>query len=408
MNYLKDQDLYGILFKDIVNQYIVVENNNLKEFVSKMGVEDTDKIPDKIESTKLTEYLNYEEIKPLISKYLNIAIEAIPEDNYSKIEKGDISLGDKTIQADGYQMKLKTKDIQSILTKVLESAKNDEQLFNLMKKLNSEDITFEDYQNNINDTLAELSEEISEEENVDYISINVYKQGKDTVKLSASRLVAENTGFEIDLDKTDKGLLLTYNKKTPRSFVDGSIDGGVKNVIYGEEEANITITKTANTEEQENFEIVISEQTDGEETGRFTIHMERTGSLALDNVEFNLTINNASDSTIINIGLQNIVNFSTNMEFDEFEEGNYAIINEFSEEQLSNLFTNLGSKLSEKLQDEMFMSTTREVGSSLENSIQDVDDSIQDAIEEESTLSDRTLTVDGVQYNSPEEYLNGI
>ena len=57
-------------------------------------------------------------------------------------------------------MKLKAKDIQSILTKVLESAKNDEQLFNLMGKFNK-DITIEEYQENINDILTEISEEIS-------------------------------------------------------------------------------------------------------------------------------------------------------------------------------------------------------------------------------------------------------
>lgn len=82
-----------------------------------MGIQNTDKIPNKIESTKTTQYLNYEEIKPLVSKYLNIAIEAIPEDNYSKIEKGDILLENKTIQADGYQIKLKLKDVNQFLLK---------------------------------------------------------------------------------------------------------------------------------------------------------------------------------------------------------------------------------------------------------------------------------------------------
>ena len=50
MNYLNNQDFYGILFKDVVNQYIVFENNNLKEFASKMGVQDTSQIPNKIEN----------------------------------------------------------------------------------------------------------------------------------------------------------------------------------------------------------------------------------------------------------------------------------------------------------------------------------------------------------------------
>lgn len=32
VDYLRNEDLYGLRFEDIINQYIVVENNNLKEF----------------------------------------------------------------------------------------------------------------------------------------------------------------------------------------------------------------------------------------------------------------------------------------------------------------------------------------------------------------------------------------
>lgn len=362
MNYLKDQDLYGILFKDIVNQYIVVENNNLKEFASKMGVQDTDKIPDKIENTKTTQYLNYEEIKPLISKYLNIAIEAIPEDNYSKVEKADILLGDKTIQADGYQMKLKSKDIQSILVKVLESAKNDEQLFNLMSKFNK-DITIEEYQESINDTLTGLSGEISNEENIDFAYITVYKQGKETVKLSLNLPIDENTIREITLDKTDKGLSLKYynSEKIHSIFSDEfslneNEEESVNNTDNNLKEDIIIITKTANTSEQENFEFNITEKSNGEETGNYNITLSRTGVLTSDNVVFSILMPFNSEGGNINIQFKNTANFSATPQFEEFTEGNHLVINGVAPEQLSNLFTNLRTKISEKLQNEDLLS----------------------------------------------------
>jgi len=101
MNYLNKQDVYGILFKDVVSQYVVFENNNLKEFASKMGVQDTSNIPNKIEIPDVIENIDYEEINTIVNTYLNIATQEIPEDNYSKIKKQEISLGDEIIEADG-------------------------------------------------------------------------------------------------------------------------------------------------------------------------------------------------------------------------------------------------------------------------------------------------------------------
>lgn len=382
MNYLKDQDLYGILFKDIVNQYIVIENNNLKEFASKMGVQDTDKIPDKIENTKTTQYLNYEEIKPLISKYLNIAIEAIPEDNYSKIEKGDVSLGDKTIQADGYQIKLKTKDIQSILTKVLESAKNDDQLFKLMSKFNK-DITIEEYQESINDTLTGLSGEISNEENIDFAYITVYKQGKDTVKLSLNLPIDENTIREIALDKTDKGLSLRYyNSEKIHSIFSDEIslneEESVNNTDNNLKEDIIIITKTTNTSEQENFEFNITEKSNGEETGNYNITLSRTGILTSDNVVFSILMPFNSEDGNIDIQFKSTANFSATPQFEEFIEGNHLVINGSSAEQLSNFFKSLEDKILEKLKDEMFISLISNFNTMTENR--------QNAIEEERSV----------------------
>lgn len=397
MNYLKDQDLYGILFKDIVNQYIVVENNNLKEFASKMGVQNTDKIPNKIESTKVSEYLSYEEIKPLMNKYLNIAIESIPEDNYSKVEKGDVSLGDKTVQADGYQIKLKAKDVQSISTKVLESAKNDEQLFNLVSKLSNEEITFEDYQNNINDVLTELSGEISKEENVDFAYITIYKQGKDAVKLSVNIVVDEDKKFEIALDKTDKGLSLKYyGSEKVYSIFDGEIsfneneeENTNNNTDNNLKENIIIITKTSNTEEQESFDFNIIQKSNGEETGNYTITFSRTGALTSDNVIFSILMPFNSDDGNINIQFKNTANFSATPQFEEFTEGNHLVINGVSPEQLNNLFKNLGDKISEKLKDEMLLSVITNA-----NSLSyDLRQNSMDVVEETNTALNNEMSM---------------
>lgn len=361
-----------------------------------MGVQNTDRIPNKIESTKASEYLNYEEIKPLVSKYLNVAIEAIPEDNYSKIEKGDISLGNKTVQADGYQIKLKAKDVQSILTKVLESAKNDEQAFNLMKKFNSEEITFEDYQASIDGILEGISGEISNEENIDFAYITVYKQEKDTVKLSLNIPIDENTMHEIALEKTDKGLSLKYyNSEKIYSIFNDDLNeeqNTNNNTDNNLKENIIIITKTTNTEEQENFEFNIIEKSNGEETGNYSITLNRTGALTLDNVIFSILMPFNSEDGNINIQFKNTTNFSATPQFEEFTQDNHLVINGVSPEQLSNLFTNLGAKISEKLKDEMFVSIIRNIVTVNDGLYQMSEQAVQNtqsAIEEERALTEQ-------------------
>lgn len=382
MDYLKDNDLYGILFKDIVNQYITVENNNLKEFASKVGVQNTDIIPDKIESTKITQYLNYEEIKPLISKYLNIAIEAIPEDNYSKIEKGDISLGDKTIQTDGYQMKLKVKDIQSILAKVLESAKNDEQLFNLMSKFNK-DITIEEYQESINDILTEFSGEISDEKNIEVITISVYKQGKDTVKLLIEIGVEEpKNKIELSVEKLQNSISLGYDY--------------FNTTIAGTSENKIIIAKTSTSEEQETIEGEISQIEDGEEQYNSKMTFSRSGAYTSNNISFGMSMSTAmpllSENASFTISVNNTSDFSVAPQNAEFTEGNHLTINGASTEQLNNLFTNLGTKISEKLKDEMFVTIIRDIITVNDGLYQRAEQAVQDtqnAIEEERALTEQ-------------------
>ena len=67
MNYLNNKDYYGILFKDVVGQYVVFENNNLKDFATKMGMQNTSQIPNKIEIPENIQNINYEELNAILN-----------------------------------------------------------------------------------------------------------------------------------------------------------------------------------------------------------------------------------------------------------------------------------------------------------------------------------------------------
>lgn len=379
MNYLRDNDLYGVLFKDIVGQYIVVENNNLKEFAKNLGVEDVSAIPDKIEIGKLTNNINYEEISNLFSKYLNTAIEVIPEDNYYKINKGDISLGDKTVQADGYGIELKLKDLQKILIKIFKQAQNDEQVYNqivnIITQIDKETtLTFEEYQSSFDEIINSISAEISSEDNVKVLDISVYKQGKDTIKLSIDISVEDTINGQISIEKTSDGIKMIFS----------SVGTSIVSCLGIENEVTVEITKTENSNEQESFECVISNKIGNEEPSNFNINLSRTGELTSNNVTFNLSIPvQLGNGVIANFELNNTTDFSAAPEIEEYAEGNHLVINKVPKEQLNNLFNNLGKLISEKLKNEAFINMMKNGG--IEQLAQQASQETQNAIQQEQS-----------------------
>ncbi len=263
-----------------------------------------------------------------------------------------------------------------------------------MKKINSEEITFEDYQASIDGILEEISGEISNEENIDFAYITVYKQGKDAVKLSLNIPIDENTMHEIALDKTDKGLSLKYyNSEKIYSIFNDEVDLNEEQSTNNNTDNNLKenifrVTKTSNTEEQENFEFNIIEKSNGEETGNYNFTLNRTGALTSDNVIFSILMPFNLEDGNINIQFKNTTNFSATPQFEEFTEGNHLTINGASPEQLNNLFTNLGAKISEKLQNEMFVSIISS-NDALFDKAQQAQQDTQNAIEEERALTEQ-------------------
>lgn len=386
MNYLKNQDFYGIQFKDILSQYIVVENNNLKEFASKLGIQDTSEIPNKIEIPESN--INYEELNTILNKYLNTAIQEIPENNYSKIKKVNISLGEKNVEADGYQAELKVRDVQKILTKVLEQARDDEEIFNL---LNNENITFEEYQEIINELLLSVSEEISNEENTNLITIRVYKQGKNTIKLSLNIIIDEESNAEISIENTDKGMMLKLISITED-------EDGTK------EENIVTITKTINTEEQENFEIVLKQISEAEETELVNVSISRNGMLTSNRVKFNTIATTTIQGITAKVEMESDTNFSGVPLEGKIEQGNHLVINGLPAEQITNLFTNLGNILAEKLKDEMFVKLITNLTTVNSEELYQVG---ENTFEQENDLANGIVEVNNQDYDV-NEYANSL
>lgn len=335
INYLRNEDLYGLQLEKIVSQYIAVKNDNLKEFAQKLGIQDVTEIPDKIDLDEITQNLNQEqisledinleEIKLIVNKYLDIIIESIPETSYSKVEGG-------------YKLTIDLKTIQNVLIEVIKNLKDDEQVFNLVNSIiskvdSSMQLDFEEYQEDLQEGIDELSVEVGENFNI--VEIIAYNEGKVYFKMGID---SEEGKSYIDgyIKQNDNKIVLELNKVTKASYQD--------------EEMKININKNIDTTEKDLCEIEIIIKEDEEEIGNFSFEITREGNLESNNIANSILASFVlpEEELEISIDYNNNTTFDPSIEIEEITSSNLAVINDLDYTQISNLVTNLSNLVTQK------------------------------------------------------------
>jgi hypothetical protein len=327
VNYLRNEDLYGIKFEEIVNQYVIFENSNLKEFAKKIGIPDTINIPDRIDLNEnmgkfeLVE-IDLEGIKPIYEKYINIVLESIPEEAYSKIE-------------DGYKLTIDLKTVQKILVNVLNTLKDDQEIFDLIDSViskidSSQSLSFEEYQTALEVALEEISMDI--EENYNLLDITVNKDGKINIKMQ----LEGETNLEVIIEKKEDEIILNIDV--------------VKEGLYTNSEINISISKKINVIENDECTIMAVLKEDESEVGNINIKTSRHGKLDSTNIKNSMvaTIIIPDEDLEINANYNNDKTFTPNLEIEKINKDNNLVINNLDVEQMQNLATNLGNLIKEK------------------------------------------------------------
>ena len=337
IDYLRNEDLYGLRFEDLIKQYIVLENNNLKEFAQKLGIENTDNIPNKLEIQDKGVMSEEEQkaIEQIFTKYINLAIEQVPNENYYKIKNESITFDNKEINADGYQVEISKNLLKEILINILNTMKEDEEAYNLLNKLSETEVDLENYKQ----TMQTSIDEISQENIKTNIAVKVYKQGKKTIKLVGTIELEENDGkIEFSVEKLeDKYDFLLY-------------------VTSDDDKSNMSfnLNKNINVQEKEDIFCKVLINQNDKEIANSTIRFLREGRLDSQNIKNSLKLDFdfLEENVNINISYDSTKSFGENIETEKFKEGDYAIINQFDGEQISNLTRNLIAMIYEKIDEE--------------------------------------------------------
>lgn len=249
IEYVKDNDTYGVKFPELFQQYILADNSNLKKLFENMGYEDSSKIPDKIEiNDDIFSYINFsnDEVSQLKEKYTNLLQKEVSAKNISKGSNQIIQIGEQKVKASSYTLTLTKEQMNNIFLKVLEEIKQDDVILNKLGNISDlEDIYYTITKNNnaenlktkFVDNIEELIRKISST-NIgnDATKITVYQSNKNTVKT-----VIEYTGYQISLD-----ILNQNNTKYMEVNIQNDNTSSTKTIVYKEDSGNNILEITNN------------------------------------------------------------------------------------------------------------------------------------------------------------------
>lgn len=219
IEYIQSGNTYGIRFSDLFNQYILADNENLKELFRKMGYteEELVNIPDSIQfdiGLKTIFQFSKEEEQNLKTKYISIINSNISQDNFSK-QQQMIQIDGKDIEANSYVLTMTKEQLNNIYIKILEEVKQDEVILAKVDKLqtilgkyqSTETTTLrEKFMAKVENLITEITRNnIGQEE----AKIIVYENNQTTI-----RTTIQHPDYQINIDvlqsQTDNYMQIAY------------------------------------------------------------------------------------------------------------------------------------------------------------------------------------------------------
>ncbi len=300
INYRQNGDIYGLQTDYVSKKYVAVENNNLKEFAEKLGVPDTSEIPDKIEFPNMNQFNFTEEEKAQLQKNYEPILQNITDDKIAitKTENGKL-----------YTLTLTVQDLKNIILQFLEILQKDNIILNKINATFSEgniQEAIENFKENIQDIDAE-----GEQDNLNITLIE--EQGE------PNKLAIKVQSNSLLLEKSQTADKLLY-RLTITSSEDQS-DNDTSSALSGT--SNISVISVL-----------------AEFTGLGSQQVTEHYSIDLPH-------------TIMTYDFKNTISFVNSVEVEELTDETAMILNEYPEEQISNLVDAIGKRIEKVNSDQM-------------------------------------------------------
>lgn len=335
VEYIKNDNNYGIRFSDLFKQYLLVENNNLKDLLKKIGYseQELENVPDSIEVNDIT--LNdikftEDEIKQLSEKYSEIINKKVSKEKFEKNSKQVITINEKNITTNAYILKLTNEELNNLYVDLLKSLKQDEIILNklesIQNKINAININSSEGKN--------LKESFAEEIDLQIEKINKTNIGNQETKI----IVYENSG------------------KTIRTSIQGKDYEMNFDYINTQDEKNIGLT--AKKDEIETYNIKFKKDKDGinldiylnDETNPIKISLEQNKNESDKKCSNNINLKYENANIKLEVSAEQEINIVDNFENkNTLNAQNSILLNGLEEEQLQAVLNQVSEGVQQRI-----------------------------------------------------------
>ena len=308
----RDGETYGIQSRLLYDKYIAVKNENLKSLFEKLGMDNSNEIPNQIDWENIQ--FTTEELQNIKDKYSRVFYNSVDNDMFEKSKVDGQTKVTVNMTADQFV---------SIIEKMANELKNDEKLLNKL----SDGTTVDELKKQIDEFVNALKDVKHTDQ--DKMSISLYIKSRKLVKCEINTTDENGTETIATAEKED-------NKLTVKTFE------------ANEMQNQISIAKDENTDAT-TYTINVVTQDLGEGSN-IQIKIGFKNLSKLDDVEESIeaTIEYGEDSnkSAMQINYNNTITFVQNTEIESFNTDNAVVLNDISENELNNLletiYENLG------------------------------------------------------------------
>lgn len=364
------------------DKYIAIENNNLKDFLKKMGADEDiiEAIPDKITTLDLYEllYVSKEDQKTIMETYKKFIDENISDDNFKVNNKVDITINGENKKTTQYTLTLNEKEAVTIAINFMNTLKQDEVTLNLV---------IDKYNKYIENTVAGISmmstknalknssslfddEDITmtKEKLTKYIdeAIEELEDEKEDASEDSTMIIslyqAKGKVCRTELTVEDKKIItIDQYKSNDRNYIEIIVP--TEKTLYTKRRRETIENKviidytTKKQNEENNIEGNIKVIEDSEEQGNFKFNITEKGKIGKGVNETNIELSATVEENTVKVKLNNKTECKDDIEIIELSDNkdNVVTLNEMSKTEISELFekitTNFQTKLYEKIQD---------------------------------------------------------
>lgn len=334
LKYMRDDNIYALKADNIVTKYIAVENSNLKELFAKLGVEDTAEIPNSI-PTNYEEILKIDEqtLASLNQTYLTLIYNNVDNTHFYKIINED-----KTIKLG---VSLSEQETYNLIKVILETAKNDNTLLNLIinkaQLLGYTNITVQDIQSKIQTYIDNTNGDTFSTDK-DFIKLSIIKQDKNVIAIELEtnyeKEVSTTTGEIVDnveptAEKNRYNVKLDFSKsnKLVISMKENNIGKVNIAIDYSYDTDNINLnTELSVVENEANSTIKI----------QYQISNYQTKNILQNSV---IDFKDNKEETTYQVNLSNEIKLKQDIQIEKLTTENSAKINDMTSEEISQLLT---------------------------------------------------------------------